>query len=105
MPFKRWAAPNSDLKIIPFSDYNSNNLGRETLPRMQKGKVLLTVTRQACAFTSFLKNRGRGGRWNESRRGHVAITGLWHWLAGVDFSQAPPTDHFLRRGHQKTGKL
>ena len=63
MPFKRWGAQNSDLKILPFLDYNNNNnLGRQPLPRMQKGKVLLTVTRQAHALISFLKNRDIEGQ-------------------------------------------
>ena len=69
---------------------------------MQKGKVLPTVTRWASAFTlKKKKKRQKWAGWKGSRREHVVITGPWHGLAGVGFSQAPPTDRFLRRGHSQ----
>ena len=99
MPFKRWAAKNSDLKIIPLWSYEHLSASAENA----KGKGLANCDQMGKCFhlKNNKKKRQKWVGWKGSRREHVVITGPWHGLAGVGFSQAPPTDRFFRRVHSQ----
>ena len=92
-------AKNSDLKIIPLWSYEHLSASAENA----KGKGLTNCDQMGkCFHLKKKKNtRQKWARWKGSRQGHVVITGPWHGLTGVGFSQAPPTDRFLRRGHSQ----